>query len=97
NKGNAKFDRQKLLDFNRDHIAKLEIPVYRQRLLELRSLGDGSVAWFRDLDKQQQMWFAQATKERARTLREPFEANRFLFCADDEIQFDVKAVKKNLL
>ncbi|MHC4994794.1 MAG: glutamate--tRNA ligase [Planctomycetota bacterium] len=93
-KSNSKFDRDKLFSFNGDAIKELPLEAFtaawqgycRDYAPEYTAkLGDAA---FSDL--------AAAYHERSRTLAEPCEKARFFICGDDEIEYDAKAVKKNL-
>ena len=93
NKGNSKFDREKLFRFNADTLAALSPGDFAAKLREhfqryhvdaLQQLGERFTA------------FAAAYQGRARTLEEAFEAGQFLLAADDELKYDEKAVEKIL-
>ncbi|MEM0913349.1 MAG: glutamate--tRNA ligase family protein [Planctomycetota bacterium] len=92
NKANAKFDRDKLLDFNRDAIANLPVADFASQLKSFRA----------DINLTDSQWriLAEAFHERARTLKEPFEAGAFIWDFTDEPTdktYDAKAVKKWLM
>lgn len=92
-KANSLFDREKLLAFNIEHIRK----VGNERLL----------GHFKDYLKAVESPVIGADDEKlgriieicagARTLADIERKSRFLFLADDEIEYDEKAVKKVLL
>ncbi len=89
NKSNAKFDRQKLLSFSGDAIAALPPAEFGHALTQhhpalVEQLGDRFAL------------FAEAYQPRARTFNEPAQSGRFFLIADDEIEYDDKAVSKNL-
>jgi len=92
-KGNAKFNREKLLSFNTDACAKAS----PQRL----------IAAFRDYLKanpdsplnqatDEQLAKLLAMKKGFRVLREVDELSRFLFLTDDQITYDPDAIEKVL-
>lgn len=95
-KGQAKFDRAKLLEFNRRVIAKLTDEQFKEAIATGSAMGstvllNSSVG----KDDSRMLALAKATKERSRTLRDPVEQNMFFFREVES--FDEKAVEKNLL
>ena len=93
NKSNSLFDRQKLMSFNTEHIrmepGETVLGHLRAYLAEVQSpLGEADDATLLRIIK---------LCEGARTLEQIDEKSRFLFVADEKIEFDPKAVKKVLL
>ena len=93
-KSNSKFDREKLFRFNADAIAELPTDEFKTQ-------------WRSYAEQFQPELFAKVTDERfdpmalayhqrSRTLAEPLNIGRFLIENDDDIEYDEKAVKKNL-
>ncbi len=92
-KSNSLFDRNKLVAFNTEHIKMLEV--------------DKLVRHFRDYIKTVASPLAKAdtetlkkimeANEGARTLAQAEQKSRFLFLADDEIDYDEKAIKTVLI
>ena len=92
-KSNSLFDRDKLVAFNTEHIKMLEV--------------DKLVRHFRDYIKTVASPLAKAdtetlkkimeANEGARTLAQAEQKSRFLFLADDEIDYDEKAIKTVLI
>ncbi len=92
-KSNSLFDRDKLLAFNTEHVKMLDTGVLVRR--------------FRDYIKAANSPLAKADDEMlekiikantgARTLAQMEQKSRFLFLADDGIDYDEKAVKKILM
>ena len=92
-KSNSLFDRDKLVAFNTEHIKMLEV--------------DKLVRHFRDYIKTVASPLAKAdtetlkkimqANEGARTLAQAEQKSRFLFLADDEIDYDKKAVAQVLM
>jgi glutamyl-tRNA synthetase len=92
-KSNAKFDRAKLLAFNTEAAAS----VAPQRLLDafkqyLESNPDSPLYGKDDATLERIL----TMKKGFRTFREADEASRFLFVADEQIEFDPQAVEKVL-
>ena len=94
-KKNSQFDRAKLARFNAEVLAEMDPAKFKSLLKEhfetfrpdyLNKLGDKGF----DL-------FASAYQARSQTLDTPAELGRFFVCSDDEIEYNQKAVKKNLL
>lgn len=89
----AKFDRDKLLAFNLDAIQEMSADVFHD-------LASAHAAAFRPeflerLDQGQFRILCDASRERSKTLDEPFLVNGFLVSADDEIEWAVtKPVRK---
>src|SRR5699024_1790287 len=107
-KGSAKFDRQKLLHFNADAIARMEADTFHEKLrqtmetnVEFTEAGFIQVTDGRRhvaLSDEQLVLFAEAYRPRARTLIEPAELGKF-FVVDSEklcYDWDAKPVKKIL-
>jgi glutamyl-tRNA synthetase len=95
NKSNSLFDRQKLLSFNTEYLKTSTTP--------LKILGSHFRAYLQAIDSP----VAKADdslleriitiNEGARTLEQVEQKTRFAFLADDELEYDMKAVKKVLL
>ncbi len=92
-KSNSLFDRGKLVAFNTEHIKMLGQEKLRTHLRAYLGVIESPVASADDelLDRLIRIC------EGARTLADIERKCRFLFIADDEIQYDEKAVKKVLL
>ncbi|MEO0964610.1 MAG: glutamate--tRNA ligase family protein [Planctomycetota bacterium] len=94
NKANARFDRDKLLDFNRDAITQLTIP----ELAAAIDNYDEHDGYRRHLPADKLNWLAEAFHERARTLREiADEAEEYIFDAPARVQdadYESKGAKK---
>ncbi len=93
-KKNSQFDRVKLAKFNAEVLAEMEPAKFKSLLKEhfttyrpdyLEKLGDSGFELF-----------ATAYQARSQTLDTPAELGRFFVCSDDEIEYNDKAVKKNL-
>ena len=89
----AKFDRDKLLAFNLDAIQEMSPDVFhdlaRAHATEFRP------EFIARLDGGQFRTLCDASRERSKTLDEPFSVNRFLVSSDDEIEWTVsKPVRK---
>jgi glutamyl/glutaminyl-tRNA synthetase len=93
-KKNSQFDRTKLAKFNGEVLAEMPAEQFHDQLLGhfksqhptfLDKLGDAN---FRT--------FATMYQARAQTLNTPTEMGRFFVCSDDKIEYNAKAVKKNL-
>ncbi|MEO0586341.1 MAG: hypothetical protein AAF078_01755, partial [Planctomycetota bacterium] len=92
NKANSKFDRDKLIEFNRDVVANLPVAEFAAELKATRP--------DLELTDQQWAWLAEAFHERARTLCDPFDAGAFIWALDEttsDATYDAKAVKKWLM
>jgi len=94
-KGNASFDRQKLLRFNGEAIAELPPEEFQRRLCEQFQRNDAA---FAELcrDERRFALFAEAYHKRSQTLEDPAAMGRFFVMGDDEIEYAEKAVKKVL-
>ena len=93
-KKNSQFDRVKLAKFNAEVLAEMDAAKFKSLLKEhfatyrpdyLAKLGDNGFELF-----------ATAYQARSQTLDTPAELGRFFVCGDDEIEYNDKAVKKNL-
>lgn len=93
-KGQAKFDRAKLLEFNRRVIAGMSDEAFKQAIWTQPVTGDLLLNALSGEDDPRLDLLAKATKERSRTLRDPVEQNRYFFT--DDFAYDDKAVQKNL-
>ena len=95
-KSNARFDRAKLLAFNTEAIAKLSSDEFHQLAAQHDRQFNGGI-FQAHLGNDHFQIFADAYRERSRTLDEPFTNGRFFVQNFDEITYDPKAVKKVLL
>lgn len=94
-KSPAKFDRVKLKAFNLDAIQAMPLETWVERLGLFAEQFES--AFLGTMTPSQFETFAQANKERCKTLREPFDSGRFFVLADDAITWpDVKGVRKAL-
>ena len=94
-KGQAKFDRVKLLSFNGDAIAELSDEEFAQRWHQWATSYDAALcARFSAADM---LMLAPAVKTRCKTLADGRDVVGFAFIADDAIEFDGKALHKALL
>jgi len=95
-RSDAKFDRDKLLNFNNEAIDALPLEEFGRRLREhaeryhpefVERLGSGSFALF-----------AAANQTRSKTLEDPFTSDRFFIVEDEAIEWDLgqKPVRKAL-
>ncbi len=95
-KSNAKFDRDKLFRFNAQAVAELPAetfePLLKEHLQKHHTAFDAICA-----DESKFKLFCQAYQSRARTLDEVATLGQFFIAGDDELVFNAKAVKKNLL
>ncbi len=93
-KKNSQFDRTKLAKFNAEALAEMT----SERFIEL--LSKHFIEFHREfINKLGEIGFqtfATAYQARSQTLNTPAELGRFFVCADDEIEYNAKAVKKNL-
>jgi glutamyl-tRNA synthetase len=97
-RGNAKFDRQKLLAFSQEALAALSDDAFLARWAEWCARYAPEVA--RRLAGERARLLAAAVKPRAHTLAEPSAPGgpaRFALVADDAFAYDAKAVEKHLL
>lgn len=94
-KANARFDRKKLLAFNSDTIAALKPRSFRERL---RHHLNAYYPAYRELilDEARFTLFAEAYRERSRTLDEPARNGLFFVIDDEEVVYDPKAISKVL-
>ena len=95
-KSNARFDRAKLLAFNTEAIAKLSPDEFHQLATQHDQQFYGGV-YKQQLGDDHFRVFADAYRERSRTLDEPFTNGRFFVQDFDEVTYDEKAVKKVLI
>jgi glutamyl-tRNA synthetase len=98
-RGNAKFDRAKLLAFSHEALAALPDAEWLARW-QAWCERYAPEARARLADPERALVFAAAVKPRARTLAEPTAAGgpgRFAVVADDGFAYDAKAVEKLLL
>jgi glutamyl-tRNA synthetase len=98
-RGNARFDRAKLLAFSHETLAALPDAAWLARW-QAWCERYAPEARARLADPERALAFAAAVKPRARTLAEPAAAGgpgRFAVVADDGFAYDAKAVEKLLL
>ncbi len=89
----AKFDRDKLLAFNLDAIQAMDADGFHDRARAHAEVFHP--VFLERLDEAQFRVLCDASRERSKTLDEPFRTNRFLVAADDEITWTVsKPVRK---
>ncbi len=94
-KGQSKFDRTKLLSFNGDEIAKLSDDEFAKRWHQWASSYDTALA--SRFSESDMVDLAPAVKTRCKTLADGRGVIGFAFIADDEIEYDGKAVHKALI
>ncbi len=94
-KGQAKFDRVKLLSFNADAIAQLGDDEFAARWREWAS--DYDPALVERFSAQDMVMLAPAVKTRCKTLADGRDVIGFAFIADEAVEFDPKAVHKAIL
>lgn len=95
-KSNARFDRDKLLAFNTEAIAKLPPDEFYAKL-KGHDAQFHQGCYHRDLGEPRFRLFAEAYRERSRTLNEPFVNGRFFVDEIKPMDYDQKAVAKVLL
>jgi glutamyl/glutaminyl-tRNA synthetase len=89
----ARFDRDKLLAFNLDAIQAMKPEEFHDRARAHAEIFHPE--FLAKLDDAQFRTLCEASRERSKTLDEPFRTNRFLVQRDDEIAWDVsKPVRK---
>jgi len=96
-RGNARFDRTKLLAFSQEAIAALADDAFLARWRQWCARYAPDVP--ARLAGDRARWFAAAVRPRAHTLAEPGAAGgpgRFALVADDAFAYDAKAVEKHL-
>jgi len=94
-KKNSQFDRVKLLKFNTEALAEMPTDVFHGKLRDhFQRYGDRLP--FLNLGNDDFRTFASMYQARSQTLNTPAELGWFFICADDEIEYNAKAVKKNL-
>ncbi|MCD4830832.1 MAG: glutamate--tRNA ligase [Anaerohalosphaeraceae bacterium] len=93
NKTNSLFDRKKLLSFNTEHIKMLDAETLLGRYKDYLAVADSPAKGADDA------LLGRIVKscDGARTLAEIDKKSRFLFCDNEEIEYDEKSVKKVLL
>lgn len=94
-KGQAKFDRIKLLSFNGDSIAELSDDEFAQRWHDWASTYDPALC--ARFNAEDMRMLAPAVKTRCKTLADGRGVVGFAFVEDDAIEFDGKALHKALL
>ena len=92
-KSNSLFDRSKLIAFNTEHIKMLSKEKFLGHLRAYLKIVDSPVAIAND----EMLLRLIKICEGARTLADIERKCRFLFVADDKIEYDPKAVRKVLL
>lgn len=95
-KANAKFDREKLASFSADALKAMPIEQFTAALRQQIDAAGGDAKPQAAWDDQRWTLFAEAYRERARTLSDPLIAGRFFFIADDQVEYDAAAVDKVL-
>jgi glutamyl-tRNA synthetase len=93
-KKNSQFDRAKLAKFNADALAEMPADRFHDLLLENFTAYHPEFA--EKLGETGFQTLATAYQTRSQTFSTPAELGRFFVCADDEIEYNAKAVKKNL-
>ena len=94
-KGQAKFDRVKLLSFNADSIAELTDEDFAARWHNWATSYDPALSL--RFGVSDMLMLAPAVKTRCKTLADGRDVIGFAFIADDQIEFDGKALHKALL
>lgn len=94
-KGQAKFDRVKLLSFNADTIAELDDDAFASRWREWATTYDPALC--ERFSAEDMLMLAPAVKTRCKTLAEGRGVIGFAFIEDNAIEFDGKALHKALL
>lgn len=94
-KGQAKFDRVKLLSFNADTIAELSDEAFAARWREWATSYDPALC--ERFSAEDMRLLAPAVKTRCKTLADGRSVIGFAFIDDDAIEFDGKALHKALL
>ncbi|MEZ6318295.1 MAG: glutamate--tRNA ligase [Phycisphaerales bacterium] len=94
-KGQAKFDRAKLLSFNADAIAAMDDGEFVRAWTAWAVDYDPELA--AALGPERMALLAPAVKPRCKTLADGREIAAFALCADDAFEFDGKAVHKAML
>jgi len=92
-KANSLFDRKKLLAFNTEHIRMIDEDRLREHFIDYLEQIDSPV---RQADDKLLLRLIEINRG-ARTLADIEAKSRFLFIADDAIEYDEKAVRKILL
>ncbi len=92
-KTNSLFDRNKLLAFNTEHMKRLSKDKLLGHFKKYLAVVDSPLAKADDRKLTRILEISEGTK----TLEAVEQKSRFLFLADDEIEYDEKAVKKVLL
>ncbi len=97
-KSASKFDRDKLASFNQDHIKDTLSADERVAALQAFA-GEHHPAFMEVLNDTTWPAFAEAYRERAKTLNDPFDAGAFFVAADSSFTYDLtsKAIKKAVL
>lgn len=93
-KKNSQFDRAKLAKFNTEALA--EMPADRFHDLLLTHCNNYHPDLVDKIGKSNFGTFAGIYQARSQTLNTPTEMGRFFVCDDDAIEYNAKAVKKNL-
>lgn len=93
-KSASKFDRAKLLAFNADTIQAMSDDDFARRWSAWAARFDAET--LRALEGDRLAWGVSAARPRCKTLRDVRPVLGFLFLDEDAIEYDAKAVKKNL-
>lgn len=93
-KKNSQFDRAKLAKFNAEVLAEMDAVRFKTLLRE--HFAHYRPTYLDKLGEKGFDLFASAYQARSQTLDTPAELGRFFVCNDDEIEYNAKAVKKNL-
>jgi len=93
-KGNAKFDRVKLLSFNQDYLRALSDEDFERRWLEW--VDEYAPGALKSLDAGRVSVLSRAMKPRARTFSDALKGAEFALVSDDGFEYDPKAVEKVL-
>ncbi len=93
-KSNSQFDRTKLAKFNAEALA--EMPADKFHELLLAHCKAYHLDFLDKIGEANFQTFAGMYQARSQTLNTPTEMGRFFVCDDDAIEYNAKAVKKNL-
>ncbi|MEW6235507.1 MAG: glutamate--tRNA ligase [Candidatus Omnitrophota bacterium] len=91
---NARFDRQKLLAFNAEYLQKMPLPDFAQRL---RRFCEEQAPRVIEVLGEAFPLFCEVYQKRTKTLRDPLHLGEFFAIRDEDVSFEEKAVKDNLL
>jgi len=93
-KKNSQFDRTKLAKFNSEALATTPSDVFHDMLKKHFQLWH--LSYLQTLGDEGFKTFAGMYQARSQTLNTPIEMGRFFVCGDDQIEYNAKAIKKNL-